>query len=202
MLLAVTCVALGVAFGFAIVVLIAAALGVVYSIRRRRADWAIGIVVGLAVITSTGVGSSVQVRLDTGDQRVCYWGIPAYYRLMPPEVRRTLASLEDEEAPNRWVWCATQVGSNNADAMVHRFYRCAAVWVSEDREVAKLIVRDLADYLRKTHATQGLPDCSPMLWPDVVEVGEDFADGTVVVGWASMPEVQRYLAAKGRTPQD
>lgn len=200
MLLVVPLLAVGFAFGFAVVVLIAALAGVVYSIRTKRFDWALGIIVCLAIITLTGVGWSVQVRLDTGDQRVCYWGIPAYYRLMSPSARQALLSLDDDQVPHRWVWCATQVGSNNADAMVYRFYHDAAVWVGEDREVAKLIVRDLAAYLRKTHATKELPECTPIIWPDVIERGDDLNEATVIEGWASNPEVQRYLSTKGYSP--
>jgi hypothetical protein len=78
--------------------------------------------------------------------------------------------------------------------MVRRFYCEAAVWADADREIAKFVLQDIADYVRTTHATHGLPRCTAMLWPDVIENRE----GRVRVNsnWKDNPEVQQYLASK------
>jgi hypothetical protein len=161
---------------------------------RRLSHWALAILVCFVVISLTGFGSSVQVRLDTGDQWVCQWGIPFNYRPMKSIAREALLSINDGDNTSQWVWCAQQEHTtNHPDLMMYGFYLKASAWVAEDREIARLVVRDLADYLRKTHATSGLPECTPMIWPTIV----DSEQNSIREGWKDDPEVQRYLQEKG-----
>ena len=156
-----------------------------FRFNLRTILWVVLIIAaGFLFLSCLGVGTSVQVRLDTGDQRECFWGIPVWYRPMLPEARKALLSLNDPQVPSRWVWCATQVGSNNADSMVFGFYHKASVWVEVNPEIAKLVIRDLANYMQTTHATHGLPDCHSMLWHGIVE------------DWEINENVQRYLTSR------
>jgi hypothetical protein len=168
---------------------------VLLNIKRKR--WAAaGVIAGFLVLSSIGVGNSVEVRLDTGDQRFLFWGIPTGgSRCLRPELRDRLLTLDDPEVPSQWVWCATQVGSNNADAMVFGFYRAAASWIEVDPAIAKLLIRDISTYVRTTHATHGLPECTSMLFPDVVERNDGRYQ--VVANWRNNPDVQWYLKSKG-----
>ncbi len=177
--------------------LIAAATAAVFLLRKRKRGWAAGVVVGLLFVTLLGAGTSVEVRLDTGDQRTLLWGIPVAFHPMDDSARRALLSVDDPVVPPRWEWCAQQVGSNNADAMVYRFYYEASAWVDEDPEIAKLVVRDLADYMRSTHARYSLPECTAMIWPDVVDCSQEPA--RVIDGWKENPGVLGYLVTKGYT---
>jgi hypothetical protein len=194
MLLTVPIIAVGLAFGIQGVVLASAIIGSLYFFIKRRTGPAFGIIGVFGFLSCLGVGNSVQVRVDTGDQRLCFWGIPASYRPMESESRKALLSLNDPQVPRRWVWCATKVGSNNADSMVYGFYYEAAAWVEVDPAIAKLVVRDLARYVQTTHATHGLPDCTSLIWPDVVDRRQPRAK--VVEGWEKNQEVQAYLAAR------
>lgn len=146
-------------------------------------------------LVAIDVGVSCQVRLDTGDRRYLFLIFPVGYGQMRSEAREALLSLNDSEVPKQWVWCARSVGSNNADIMVSSFYADAAAWVSVDPAIARAVVRDLARYLRTTHATHGLPECDCMLWPTITR-GED-GRAKVPDEWQENAEIQGYLAAKG-----
>jgi hypothetical protein len=193
MLLAVPVIALGVAFGIHSLILASAVIGALHFFVKRKIGPALFIVGGFVFLSCLGVGNSVQVRLDTGDQRLCFWGIPVCYHPTESESRKALLSLDDLQVPRRWVWCATKVGSHNADAMVYRFYYEAAAWVEVDPEIAKLIVRDLAKYVQTTHATHDLPDCTLIL----VVVDRRQPRAKVVEGWEKNQYVQAYLTARG-----
>lgn len=179
----------------------AGALGTAIFLFIKGRGWsALGIVLVFLGLSGAGAGDSVEVHLRTGDQRLLFWGIPiGSYRQLNAERRQALLSLNDPQIPSQWVWCATRVGSNNADIMVIGFYREATAWVEADPEIAKLVVRDIATYLQATHATHGLPECIAMIWPDVVEQTSD-GKYRVVPGWRKNPEVQRYLSKKGYVP--
>lgn len=170
-----------------------------FLLMKRKSGLAFGFVIPLFLLLSClGLGSSVEFRLDTGDKRFVFWGIPVSHRSLRAEQRDANLSLSDAEVPRRWVWCARQVGTNDPDAMVSAFYRDAAAWVDVDPEIAKLVRRDIADYLQTTHAARGSPECFVMLWPTVVEREE--TGSHVVQDWQKNPDVQAYLARKGYVP--
>ena len=83
--------------------------------------------------------------------------------------------------------------------MVHGFYYKASAWVKEDPMIAKLVVRDLAAYLRSTHASHSLPDCFNMISPWVVD--RTPGGPKVISGWQKNPEVLQYLAKNGYVPK-
>jgi len=171
-------------------VLAATLIGFVLLLKRDKVGLAFGVIAAFLFLSCMGFGYSVEFRLDTGDERFLLWGVPYSYRSSRPE----LLSLNDTEIPKRWVWCATQVGSNNADIMVSDFYYGAALWVEVDPEIAKLIMRDIAEYLQSTHATHGLPECMEMTGSDVIEYNN--GRPYVVKDWQANPRVQFYLEKK------
>lgn len=187
------CIATGVLGG----VFACTVVGTIFLFAKRRTGLAFGVIGIFLLLSCMGVGSSVEFRLDTGDKRLLFWGIPVAYRSPRPELRQGLLALDDSEIPQRWVWCAQQVGSNNADNMMSGFYHEAAAWLEVDPEIARLVLRDIAAYLQTTHATHGLPDCMEMLWPEAV--GRDDGQYRVVKGWEKNPRVLAYLARKGYT---
>jgi hypothetical protein len=175
-------------------VLIGTLIGFVLLLKRNHLGLAFGVIAAFLLVTFMGFGYSVEFRLDTGDKRFLFWGVPFSYRSTHPEI----SSLNDPEIPKRWVWSATQVGSNNADSMVSAFYRNAATWVEVDPQIAKLVVRDIAEYLQSTHATHCLPDCIAIIEPPIIvyENGKRH----VVKDWENDPQVQLYLEKKGYAP--
>ncbi len=199
LLLTVLVVAIGFSCGAAGLVLAAAVAGTCYFLLKNEVAKAIGVTAGFLFLSCSGVGDSVQVRLDTGDQRRLFWGIPVSDRPMETESRRAIVSLEDLDVPQRWASCAPKVGSNSPDGMIYRYYNCAAAWVDVDPEIGKFVIRDIADYVQTTHGARGLPTFTSMTWPDVVSRQDDGM--RVVEAWKDNPEVQAYLAAKGYSPR-
>ena len=171
-----------------------------YENRRRSWAAALGtcaLIVGLPALIVSGV--AFQVRLDTGDQRVAIWGIPFEGRPMSVGPREALLSLNDPGTPRRWVSCDRRGGSNRTDVMLYDFYRRASAWVDVEPEIAKLAVRDLADWVSATHARHGLPHCTSVISATVVERYGPPGDRRVRVvdGWRRDPDVQFYLKNKG-----
>ena len=193
-----TAVAVVLAFGFGVLPLLGAAWAIPHLWKKGQSGWAGAVVAGLLILPLLGVGTSVSVRLDTGDQRTEVWGIPISWAPMREPARSSLLTLKGADSRRRWRWCAQQVGSNNANAMVRRFYVDAAAWVDVDPEVAQFVVADIASYVETTHATSGLPDCTTLIWPDVI----DRSTGTprVLDAWEHNPDVLAYLAQKGYNP--
>lgn len=194
-----TAVAVVLAFGASVLPLVGTTWGVIYLWKKGQTGLAAAVVAGFLISPIVGIGSSVSVRLDTGDQRTEIWGIPISWTIMHEPARSALLSLEGADSLRRWRWCAQQVGSNNADRMVYGFYVDAAAWVDVDPRVAKLVVADIASYVETTHATSGLPDCITMSGPDVIDRSAE--NRRVFDGWRQNPDVMAYLERKGYNPE-
>lgn len=196
LLLAVLMIAIGLGIGIQFLVLCVALCGIGYFLFKRRIMPAFGILCLWTFLTCLGLGTMIQVRLDTGDLRYCYWGVPLEYEPLEPRSRQALLSLNDPQVPKSWVWCEGRVGSNNVNWMIQSFYHDAAAWVKTDPQIARLVVRDIAHYVQTTHGSQGLPDCVPMIWPHFI-IDTSSHPAKVQPGWQSNPDVQAYLTAKG-----
>src|SRR6266853_963593 len=68
----------GVLFAFGFWGLCAAALALMtgYFFLNKQNAAATGCVVAFVVLSCSGAGTSVEVRLNTGDQRLRFWGVP------------------------------------------------------------------------------------------------------------------------------
>ena len=163
--------------------------------KTEHSNWAIAVVVVFLSLMYFGVGRSVDVRLDTGDQRIVQWGIPVDYRPMYEPARSSLLKLKMENARIEWCWCAKQDSSNRPDRMMYNFYAAASAWGDVNPEIARLVVRDIAFYMQTTHANRGLPDYFSMISFDVI----DRTNGVVRIadGWQKNPQVLDYLTEKG-----
>lgn len=167
------------------------------SFKRLAASLgtAAGIVVMLAYALRSG--PSAEIRLDTGDLRYLYWGIPFQYRWMPEPARSQLIVLSagSNTLKPEWHSCATRVGSNNADGMCQGFYRKATAWIAVDPHLARMIANDIANYVRNTGVRQGLPDSFGML-AFVLDM-DNKGSWHVKPGWQQDEMVMDYLQRKG-----
>ena len=189
---------LGLVFSGGFTVLLLAVLVAGYAVYLGRRDWALVIGVGLAVLSIAGFGSSTLIRVDTGDQLECLWGIPVHYQPMEPVAREALMSLNGGRVGSEWVWCTRQQNTtNHPGSMMYSYYANASAWVAVDHDLARLIVRDLAAYLRKTHATKELPECSYMASLGMVKRDPDTGIRTVQEHWDADPFAEIYLTEKG-----
>jgi hypothetical protein len=160
-------------------------------------------VAGVAFLVAYALvkGPTAEIRLDTGDLRYLYLGIPIQYDLMPEPERSQLISLTagSNALKSEWHSCAMHVGSNNSNLMCAGFYMKAAAWIAVDRPLARLVVADIATYIRNTDARQGLPDSVEMLSFSIVDRNNN---GTfrVMPSWQQNEMVLDYLQRKGYSP--
>ena len=194
-LLAVLLTGIVTAFGLEAAIPVGGLLLILWLSVKGRIAAAFGVFLVFLTLLLFEIGTSYQVSLATGDQRTCWWGIPVAYIPMEQRAREALLSLRDHYVPRSWVRCATKVGSNNPDRMVVSYYFRASAWVAVDPEIAKLVVRDIADWFQKTRGAHGFPECHAMIWIDVVESGP--SGPRVIDGWDKNQAIQNYLAAKG-----
>jgi hypothetical protein len=147
--------------------------------------------------------TSVQIRLDTGDLRYCYFGVPVWWERLPEPRRTQLLSLSNGSSvlKPRWFTCAIfpLPTSNNTHLMCRSWYFDATVWIHEDPKLARWMLEDVAGYIALTNAKQGLPASSMFLSGFFVEP-DDNGQWAVKKGWQADAEVQAYLEMKGNAP--
>jgi hypothetical protein len=183
-----------------------------YSTLRRRRKFSartaatlfavIGIPILCAWILLHGPTSG-EIRLDTGDLRYCYFGIPFRYSHMPQPQRSQLLSVAAGSSilKPQWYTCVTYPlpTTNNPDAMLEGFYFRATAWISIDPRLARMIVEDIATYVKHTNAQAGLPDSFYLVSGFVVSQNSQ-GRWTVEPDWRQDEEVRDYFTAKGYGP--
>ncbi len=142
--------------------------------------------------------TSGQIRLDTGDLRYCWYGIPVEYRQMPEPQRSKILKIAamSPAVPTEWQTCVTYPlpTSNNPDAGQVCDYLRIAAWADEDPALAKMALTDHVDSLRKMHGPLWIGGGSVLF--SVNEFGTD----KVETNWRDDPIVQAYCAAHGYVP--
>jgi hypothetical protein len=172
-----------------------------FRLTRRTCIWlAIAFLILLGAYGFLTGPTSGQIRLDTGDLRYCWYGIPLRYEPMPEPLRTHLLAITSTSPriPPRWVTVVTYSlrGTNNTDAMCWDFYWYIAVRAKEDPHIARLALDDTVKYIDDTRAESGLPDCTMILSSRIV----DRSTQTLDPAWRDNNEVQEYCAAHGYTP--
>jgi len=168
------------------------------SRRRKFAVLAIGLI-AVAVYFSLGP-TSADIRLDTGDLRYRYMGIPIVYERMPEPQRLRLLQLTKNSSvcTSNWEQCASFPlhTSNNPDGMCRGFYMRIEAWIDVDKKLALAGAEDIARYIRETNARNGLPRSTPLLfktaWSD-----DQAKTMRVEDGWQADAEIAAYQASLG-----
>ncbi len=141
--------------------------------RWRRTILLILLLMAVAALVrrliTVGPITSADIRLDTGDLRYRFFGIPLKYHRMGEPARSILLRLASKSSVLKpeWHTCATYPlpSSNNSDLMCSGFYVYATVWAKQDPKLAQRMLEDVATYIRRTNATHGLPDSCTLLSP-------------------------------------
>jgi hypothetical protein len=141
--------------------------------------------------------TSGQIRLDSGDRRYCWWGIPIRYERMAEPNRSKIVALSamSPAIPAKWVTCVRYPlpSSNNTDLMCSDFYWSIAAWANEDPKIARWTLEDVTRYIPGMLARGGLPESCSLLSTFTV----DWRSSTVKPDWREDEEVQRYCASHG-----
>jgi hypothetical protein len=164
--------------------------------RRRMIKW--GSVIFLLLL---GFGvlygpTSGQIRLDTGDLRYCWWGIPLKYELMPEPQRSKLLALAAKVPPvsAEWVTCVNYPKhySDNPEIRYHGEYYSIAIWADEDVNIARWAMDDEVKAIPHGGTTR--------LWPILGYRVLDSSTGKLNVDWRDQEDVKDYCAAHGYVP--
>jgi hypothetical protein len=156
---------------------------------------------GLAVFLRGGPLTSADIRLDTGDLRYCYLGIPLVYERMPEPQRSQLLALAANSKVLRPEWCKCATfplrSSNNEDGMCRGLYYKASVWAAQDPQLARLLLEDVAaNYIAAPNATQGSSASVGLLSGFFVQP-DTTGKWVVKQGWRQDEEALEYAKAKG-----
>lgn len=173
-------------------------------LANHRRVWIRVGVYGLFLVVGFGCvhgRTSGQIRLDTGDLRYCWFGIPLEYRRMPEPQRSKLLELaaKSPSVPSTWVTCVTYPlpSSNNTDVMCCQFYNSIATWADEGPKIARWALDDVVDYIPHMLSTGGLSDTAYIL------LSSDLHSTSALrldPSWRDNYVVKAYCAAHGYTP--
>lgn len=166
---------------------------------KRYLGYASLILVVWITLSAISGPSSTDIRLDTGDLRYRFCGIPITVSTMPEPQRTRLLDLakQSDVIDSSWHQCADYPlpTTNNTDSMCRWFYLNLAAWIDEDPDLAILLMEDVASYIRKTNARHGGPE-NPYLLLRCVERKDD-GSRVVKEGWREDDQVQMELEALG-----
>lgn len=144
--------------------------------------------------------TSVYIRLDTGDLRYYCMGVPVRYDMMSEPQRSILLSVATTEPSlsGQWSQCSMygELASDRPDLTYKSFYAVSSYWSATDRTILKLILIDLGDYVRKSHAKFGLPTCYILISPRII----DLRLRRVRADWKSNENVIDFCHAHGYFP--
>jgi hypothetical protein len=147
----------------------------------------------------TGFRTSADIQFSTGDIRYRYLGIPVRHWRMPDPDRSLIqsAALESTVLSGDWQPCATFPLSirDDSDIRCRASYARATAWLEQDPGLGRLVLEDLAAYIRKNKGDYPSPppDCAPLLSMARFQV-----DRYVVADdWRENPAVILYAEAKG-----
>ena len=147
--------------------------------------------------------TSADIRIDTGDLRYRYFGLPLRYKRMPEPTRSALIELSrrSEMLSPEWYQCAVfpLPTSNHPDRAWQSFYRQVFVWIDEDPEIARALAEDIARHFIEDSAESGL-DASIVFFSPWVMEWDDRGGWKICADWRDEPGIQRYLKSKGLAP--
>jgi ankyrin repeat protein len=150
----------------------------------------------MAWVVFRGGPKTTEVRLDSGDLRFCFLGIPFRHQLVYYRSAIQYVTARQPAIKAKWYL----VGDWH-DHEVGRYYDVyAPAWLSIDPSVARIVYVDLARVARVGWPRHSHPPCGVMLWwigDGALTYGEEF--DCVKPGWRRSPGVIEYLREHGHT---
>ena len=156
----------------------------------------VAIAVGLIFLTSCRLlrgPTSAQVRLDTGDRRYCWFGVPLQYDTMPEPQRTKILSLKPSAVPEKWITYVYDPWSADHEESRRTEFNRIAYWVDEDPNIGRWALEDLADDIEQDR--HALPASYFALFSGMAHV----MDGKLVEDWRSDGVIRDYCLAHGYT---
>ena len=176
--------------------------------RRRFGFAAIilsGVLIGRYWMTGGELGTAVGIRLDTGDVRYYYLGVPIIYHRMPEPQRSQVLAMAAKSSvlKTEWHTCRPIPLRPYRDPVIwSEMYDKAAVFAKQDPDLARMLLEDFVSLwvlLEDTGGSSAATVHFPLLSGDFVKVGNP-GSWVLVQGWRQDPEVLAYMASKHYTP--
>ena len=152
------------------------------------------VIVGAAALTWR-FGRWAEIRTDTGELRFCFLGIPYEYVYHYKPHRDILYQAAQIEPPIKSEWLRCGHFPDDGYWYCWHMYREATAWWSVDPRITRLIMDDLADYIRRTRALRGVQESSALTW--FVVKGSPSGVYELAADWRERPMVRDYLVAHG-----
>jgi hypothetical protein len=161
---------------------------------RFSGKWTARLVVyGLAFLSLLSIiaGPKVEIRLDCGDLRYVYLGIPLRYKVMEQPYREELFELGgNANISQRWAPVPPRTTSNDNAAQFQNWYRHAAIWSSSDKTLAQLFLKDISESISSGHGLQFQNTDAGMLLRMA-------SRPSLPVDWQDIKEIQIYCKTHG-----
>lgn len=156
------------------------------------------VVLGICIVQAIGP-TSAEVRLDTGDLRYRWFGMPLDYSRMAEPDRSKIAALAAMVPAMRAEWAHFPAPSvlHNPHSQCVGAYHEVAEWSDQDRGLARRLLMDVAEEARKRQFMGEVTPAFGLAWP-VLDFKLNHNDS--FAGWQQDPEVLRYFASHGYTP--
>jgi hypothetical protein len=143
--------------------------------------------------------TSADVRLDTGDLRYCWYGIPFRWSRMPEPDRSKLVALAalPPAIPARWVNCANSpfALSHGSQIMTQRSFARATYWLDEDPQLARWAMEEAVAPFDATFTSRGNDAIYVLLQdPQII------TPTSVTPAWRSDTDLQEFCRRYGHIP--
>jgi hypothetical protein len=143
--------------------------------------------------------TSAQVRLDTGDLRYRWFGMPLEFESMAEPNRSKIVALAAMAPPIHTEWAHFPKPStlSNPHVQCVNSYHEVAEWSDQDRTLARLLLMDVAEEARDRSYMGEVTPAFRLAWPVL-----DYKSlhGNSFLGWQKDPAVLQYCASHGYTP--
>jgi hypothetical protein len=151
----------------------------------------------------TGAGRTMQVRIDSGQIRDCWLGIPWKTRSKGDEGLLSVAAMPPP-IPAEWHtvdWGPRETHGSLANGLPYAYY-AASAWVAADRQIARFVLEDLRRMVERLEIRDldGAVACYPdtILSPSVV--AHRVGALQIAPDWRTDPDVLLYCREKGHEP--
>ncbi len=145
------------------------------------------------MFTIQGRPSSIDIRVDCGDLRFRYWGIPIIYERMREPQRTALLAIARAAPPiaPKWIPVLPQRTSNyNAGEYQSRYFK-RMPWAKADPNICRLLLEDFSTYITRADGRSYAGG-----WGTRVSEWGAMGD-PISPDWISDPDIRQFCESHG-----
>lgn len=148
----------------------------------------------IAVVVIVGRGPVVDIRVDCGDLRYKYLGVPVWYESIGEPRRTILLSIAaaSGKVEHVWVPVVPQTTSYCIICEYKQWYRDTADWATADKTISRLMLEELSKNIINARGVEKAGVQSIFLMKCMA-----FNEGVVPADWTDYSEVRKYCELRG-----